>query len=147
GAHAARALDAGVESDRDGRVREVRLRLSARREARLADAPLARPEGELRVRAVLLLGRIGEEQLEDHALGVPRAVVRRVDDHAFRGRAAARGREHALAFDLDHARPAVPVLPHPFRVAEVRDADAVALCGLEDRLTGTGLDLDAVQPE
>jgi hypothetical protein len=40
GAHAARALDAGVEVDRDRRVRQVGSDLAARREARLADAQL-----------------------------------------------------------------------------------------------------------
>src|SRR5207302_6035809 len=40
GAHAARALDAGVEIDRDRRVRDVGLRLLAPGEARPADAEL-----------------------------------------------------------------------------------------------------------
>ena len=49
------------------------------------------------------------------------------------GIAAARRRQHALALDLDHARPAVAVGPHAFHVAEARDLDAELLRGLEDR--------------
>src|SRR5690606_29591292 len=90
GAHAARALDAGVQPDRDGRVREVRLRLAARGETRLADAPLPRPLRQFRVRAVLLLGHVGEEQLEDHSLRVPRTLAGRTDHHPLGGLATAR---------------------------------------------------------
>src|SRR5213076_3386088 len=47
GAHAARALDAGIQVDRDSRVRRVAPRLDARRKARLADGQLAGPEIDL----------------------------------------------------------------------------------------------------
>ncbi len=53
GAHAARALDAGVEVDGDRRVREVGRDRRARREARLADAELRGPLVELVVARVL----------------------------------------------------------------------------------------------
>jgi hypothetical protein len=66
---------------------------------------------------------------------------------SLRGRAAARGREHALAVDLDHARAAVAVGPQAVAVAQVRQIDAVARGAGEDRFAGHGLDRAAVERE
>jgi hypothetical protein len=148
GAHAARALDAGIQVHRHRRVREVAHRLLARGEARAGHAQLARPLEQL-VRAGLqvLHRHVGHEELDHHLLGMDRALRVRRDFHALRGLAAARRREHALALDLDHARAAVAVGAVPLLVAEVRDVGAVALRGLDDGLAGEGRDRLAVQLE
>ena len=89
GAHAARALDAGVEVYRDRRVRNIGLRLLSRREPGLADAQALRPAEHLVLARVLLLRHVGEQQLEHHLLRRQRA--RRVggDLHAGAREAAA----------------------------------------------------------
>src|SRR5438552_2124289 len=63
GAHAARALDAGVEVDRHRRMREVRCRLRACFKARLADAEPSLPLFQLRVRPVHPRRHVGSEHL------------------------------------------------------------------------------------
>src|SRR5690606_10376229 len=126
-ADAAGALDAGVEADEDRRVGRVGRGLGPRCEAWPADLQEAGPVVELGVVAVRLGRHVGEEQLDDHALGLAGALAGRADLHAGCRLAAAGGREDALARDLDHAGAAVPVRAHAFRVAEARDLDAVAL--------------------
>ena len=81
-AHAARALDAGVEVDRHRRMRNVRRRLRARREPRTANAQRLLPVIELGVGAIELLRNVGREQFDDHLLRMhgARAVAR--DLHA-----------------------------------------------------------------
>ena len=147
GAHAARALDAGVEVDRHRRMREIGGRLRPRREARLADAQRVLPVVELGILAVGLLRDVGGEHLDDHLLRVhgARAVAR--DFHAGGRRTAARRGQHALALDLDHARPAVAVGAIAGLVAEPRDFDAGAIGRLEDRLAGARFDVGPVQAE
>src|SRR5688572_1440369 len=61
--------------------------------------------------------------------------------------AAARGREHTLTLDLDHAGAAVPIGAHAFGITEVRDADAATLRGLQDGLAFTRADLDTIEGE
>src|SRR6058998_2880235 len=69
------------------------------------------------------------------------------DFHSFRRLAAARWREHAFAFDLDHARAAIAVRPVARLVAKSRDRDAEAVGGLNDRLARKRFDLGSVQAE
>jgi len=87
--HAARALDAGIEVDRHRRVREVRSRLTARREAWLFDTKLTLPVGKLRIQFVDALRHVGCEQFEHHLLRMQRAGARRRHLHAGRWRTAA----------------------------------------------------------
>ena len=147
GANAARALDAGVEIDRHRRVRQVGGDRSARRKARLADLQLRRPRGELAVQGVLALADVGEQQLENQLLRLQDPVALGRDLHPGARRAAAGGREDALAGDLDHARPAVAGEVEPFLVAKARDRHAFPIGDLEQRFAGTRLDLAAVQLE
>src|SRR5206468_12795105 len=83
----------------------------------------------------------------DHLLRVQgaRAVARNV--HCFRRLAAARGCEHALAFDLDHAYAAIAVRSIARLVAKPRDRHTEAVGGLNDRLARKRFDLVPVQAE
>ncbi len=99
------------------------------------------------VRLEIRLGRVRLQQLEHHLLRVHGARRDAGDLHVLGGTAAARGCQHALALDLHHARPAVAVGAQAFLVAEVRDAHAVALGGLEDGLARERRDGLAVQLE
>src|SRR6185503_20102368 len=58
-------------------------------------------------------------------------------------------REHTLAFDLDHAGPAISVGPVAGlgRMAQMRDLDPVPACCLPDRLAGARFDLLALEDE
>src|SRR5690606_5771193 len=103
GAHAASALDAGVELHRDRRMAEVRRGLVARGEARRTDLEHLRPVAQFGVFAPVRLGRIGEQQLDHHPLRGTRAIALRAHLHPGCRGTAARWREHPLAFDLDHA--------------------------------------------
>ncbi len=134
GAQAACALDAGVEVDRDRGVRHVLRRLRARGEARLADAEFFGPLVELVVARVVALGHVGQQQFEHHLLRALHALAGRRDLHAGAGAAAARGRQHALAVDLDHAGAAVADRVEPGLVAKVWDLDAFALGDFDERL-------------
>src|ERR1043165_3053101 len=67
--------------------------------------------------------------------------------HAVFRIAAARRREHALAFDLDHAGAAVAVGPHALHVAESRDVDAVLAGNLQDGAVVARGDALAVERE
>ena len=96
GAHAARALDAGVEVDRHRGMREVRRRLRARGEARLADRKPPAPVRELGVGLVDALRDVGHEHLDDDLLRVHGARGRARHLHPRRRRAAA-GRAPARA--------------------------------------------------
>src|SRR5581483_9454908 len=74
------------------------------------------------------------------------AAVRR-DLHP-RCRITAAGRcQHALAFNLDHARAAVAVRAHPLLEAEVRNFDPDPFRRLQQRLAVAGFDGLAVQGE
>ena len=147
GAHAAVALYARIKIDRDGRVRHVPLHLRARRKARQTHIELFRPHIEFRLARVALRRHIREQQLEHHFLRAQRARVVGGHLHALFRVAAARGRQRALAFDLHHARTAVPVRPHPLLVTKVRNLDAVLFCRLYDRLIRTADHISSVQLE
>ena len=74
---------------------------------------------------------------------------RGMHDHARTRPALARGGEHPLPFDLDHARAAVAVgsVAGLMRVAEMGDVGAEAMRHLPDRLALVRLDLAAVEGE
>ncbi len=73
GTQAARALDAGIELDRDRRMRQVGRGLHTPREARQADAERTRPVIDLVLARVAPLGQVGEQQFEHHLLRRQRA--------------------------------------------------------------------------
>src|SRR5437660_6671762 len=134
GAHAARALDAGVEVHRDRRVRNIALWLLASCEPGIADAEALRPLPHLVVERVLLLRHIREQRLEHHLLRAERARRIGGDFHARGREAAAGGGERALALDLDHAGATVAVGALIAAMAQVRNVDAVLACRLDDLL-------------
>ncbi len=115
--------------------------------ARLADLQRLRPAIELGVERVGLLGDVGEQELQHHLLAGHRARVVGRDFHPVLGGAAAGGREHALALDLDHAGAAVAVGAQALLVAEVRNVDAVVLGGLDEGFVRAADDGPAVQLE
>src|SRR5262249_28658922 len=55
--------------------------------------------------------------------------------------------QHALPFDLHHARPAVPVRPHAGHITKTRDLDPILVSDFEDRLIGIAAHGRAVQNE
>ncbi|MCY1369159.1 hypothetical protein D9M69_561800 [compost metagenome] len=173
GAQAARALDAGVEVHRHGRVRCVStppFGLSLSKPGRSVGAPFDRlrangvcgAQGKaarlsagqpspVRQLAVVLerrgVGRVGQQQFQHRFLrrGGARAVG--VDHHARLRRAAARGREHAFARHLDHAGAAVAGAAQAVLVAQVRDRDAHALRHFQNALARRGFHRLAVERE
>ena len=147
GAHAARALDAGIEVDGDGGMRHVGARRKARGEPRLADLERGGPLVELGVRAVGHRRHVGAQELEHQLLRVPGARTLGLDHHPGRGRAAARRRERAFAVDLHDARAAVAVGPHSVLVAKAGYRDAVAVGRLQNRFVGPRVDRAAVEQE
>ena len=147
GAHTAGALDACVEMDGDGRVRQVFGNLLACFEAWLADGQLARPLVDFVVARVARLRHVGQQQLEHHLLRLQGALAVGRHLHAGCRCPAARGRQHTLAVDLDHAGAAVADRLHPFPVAKVRYLDAFALRDLDQRLGRLAGHLAAVELE
>ncbi len=144
-AHAARALDAGIEVDCHRRMRDVGGWLRACREARLADAERPPPVFELGIGLVDAFRHVRDEHLDDDFLRETRARAPALHFHAGRRRATARRRQHALALDLDDAGAAVAVRAHPGLVAKARNLDAVPRRGLDDRLARCRRNLAAVQ--
>ena len=146
-AHAARTLNAGIQIHRDGRVRQVRVRRQARREARLAQLHLPRPLVQLGIERVGPLRHVRKEKLEDHFLRRACALVFGVHFHARLGKPATRRRQNSLALDLDHARAAVSVGAVTLFVAKVGDLDPVAFGDLQDRLVAAPGQRSAIQGE
>ncbi len=146
-AHATRALDAGIEVHRHRRVRDIGGRLCPRGKAGTSDAQRLFPVFEFGVGAIEFFRNVGREQLDDHFLCMHGARTVARDLHAGRRDAAAGRRQHALALDFHHARAAIAVGPHARLVAKVRNVDAVAQRGLDDRLTGDRGDRLSVQLE
>src|SRR5207249_192748 len=144
GAHAARALDAGVEIDGHRRVRDISGGLRARGEARRDDAEKALPLCELRVELVDALGDVGHEHL-DHDLLRVHGTLRYARHLHPRGGCAAAGRgEYALALDLDHAGAAVAFGSDVRHVTQVRNVDAMALRRFDYSLARNGGDIKAI---
>jgi hypothetical protein len=134
GAHAARALDAGIEVHRDAGVGNIGLGLLPGFKPGQSNPELARPAVHPVDLGVALLRHVGEQQLDHHLLRSERARAVGGDLHPLRRVAAAGRREHALALHFDHAGAAVAVGPQGLRVAQVRDDDAVLLRRLDDGL-------------
>ena len=147
GAYAARALDAGIEVDRDPGMRQIRLGLAATRKARLSDFQIACPEIEFGILRVLLLGHVGKQQFQNHLLRCNRPRVLRFDFHSGLRGAAARRRQHPLPFDLHHASAAVAVGAVARLVAQMRNIGAVALRRLKYGFSRRGVDLRAIEFE
>ena len=151
GPHAQATLDAGVEIDAHRGVADIRAPALGRGEAAFGDAGPLGPVPEFRGRIVRGLARrlVGDEQLHHHLAGLLGPLGPGMDLHPDRRLAHARGGEHALALDLDHAGAAIAVGPVVGlrRVAEMRDRGAQALRHLPDRLIIGGLDALAIQFE
>src|SRR2546427_4279685 len=137
GAHAARALDARVEVDRHRRMRQGGGRLRTGGEARLANAEGALPVRKLRVGPVGLGRHVAREHFDNHFLRVQRARAVARHLHSRAGTTATGRSEHALSLDLDHARAAVAVPPHPGPVAEPGNRDAAATGALAGPTSST----------
>ncbi len=142
GAHAAVALNAGIEVDRHRRVRHVGRGLGAagfpQRRSHLH--ALARgPVAEFAVRAggvvaqpfVARLGQVGKQHFEHHVLALHRARAVGMHLHAGGRGAAAAWRQHALAVDLDHAGAAVAIGPVAGFVAQPGYRHTVAVGQLQ----------------
>ncbi len=151
GADAEIALDAGVEIDRHCGVAAVGRKLLVTREAALGHVLPQRSLPELGIGIVrdLLRRLVGHEQLDHHAPRGLGAVGLGLHFHAGRRRADAACRQHALAFDLDHADAAIAVRPVAGlrRVAQMRQLDADPRRGAEDRLACADIDLAVVEQE
>ena len=145
------AFDAGIEIDRHGGVGKIGLDDAVGGKARGLDPLSLGPVPEWRdaVRRILARRLVGEQQLHHHAAGLDGAIGRGLHHHIRGGLSDARGGQDALAFDLDHAGPAVAVgaitgLRQP---AEMRDVRAFALGDLPDGLAGSGRDHFTVESE
>ncbi len=120
-AHAAVALNAGVELDQHGRVRRIDCNgFAPNRFQGLAglNPQAIRPIAELakgarlwRLRGPLpaLVGHVGQQHFEHHALAFGGALRLGVHLHASRGCAAAAGGQHPLAFDFDDTGTAIAI--------------------------------------
>src|SRR5205823_2146455 len=94
-------------------------------------------------------GLICHQQLDHHPASGLGATGLRLDFHPRRRRAnTARGQD-ALALDLDHADAAVAVGPVTGlgRIAQMRQFDAEAASGAEDRLTCADIDVAIIDRE
>lgn len=132
-----------------GAVAFARLRQpGARRGGVHAHAVRHAPEMAGAVRAVLALGLVDREQRNDAFTRFARALGGgTAHHHAGACLALATRRQHPLAFDLDHAGPAVTVRAVAGCVleAKVRDRLARAAGGLPETLPLVCGDLDAIQ--
>ena len=151
GAHAAVALDAGIEVHRHRGVRHIGGGLVAAQGFEFgADlhAQAIGPVAQLAVlgRGVGLIpfvagvGHVGEQHLQHHLLAFDGAFAGGLHLHTGGGAAAAAGCERALAFDLDHAGAAVAVGAVAVFVAKVRDVHPMAFGGFENRLALKSVD-------
>src|SRR5262249_36436998 len=145
GADAEVAVNAGIEVDRHGGMAAVGRRAPVAREPSALDVlPLDDPpERGIGIVRKLLAGLIGEQELGHHAASGLGAVGLRLHLHAGRRHADAACRQHALAFDFDHADAAVAVRPIAGfgRVAQMRQLDAEAARAAEDRLVRADVNL------
>ncbi len=140
GADAQIALDAGVEIDRHGRMAAVGRRhrdLLALGEAAGVDALALGGFPEFRFRIVRHFDRrlVGDQQFGHHLARGLGALGLGLDLHAGAGLADAACRQHALAFDLDHADAAIAVgaVAGLGRIAQMRQLDVEPARGAEDR--------------
>jgi hypothetical protein len=149
--HAKPAIDAGVEIDCHGRVREVRLGNAVRGESRGFNALDLGPVPKLgdAIRRLLARRLVGEQKLHDHAASLDCSLGPCLHHHVRGGLANARSGEHPLAFDLDHAGAAVAIGPiaRLRQPAKMWDVDSFALRHLPDGLAGPSRHHLAIQRE
>ena len=132
GAQAAGALNTGVQIDRNGRVRHILRHLMTCFKTWLTDADLSRPLVHLVVAGVGFFRHVRQQQLKHHLLRCHGPLAVGLDLHAGGGRPAARGRQHPLAVDLDHAGAAIANGLQAFLEAQVRYLNAFALGYLQE---------------
>ena len=154
GAHTQIALDAGIEIDPHGDMAVVQQRdmiLFHRRKPAVGDAVQIGHVPQMRraVMRLLPLRLVRHQQLGHHRPRLHRAFRGGPDHHPLRGLADARGRQGALALDLDHAGAAVAVRAIARRrlVAEMRDHQPAAVGDLPDRQALRRVDLGPVKRE
>ena len=174
GAHAAVALNAGIQIDRHGRVRDVGLGLLAAQGLQLGahGYPKAiRPFTQLTMLAnsldfnwlspngipialslskgplVAHIRHIGQQHLHHHLLALEGAFTVGLYFHTGLGITTAAWCQDTLAFDFHHAGAAVAVCAVAILVAKMRNINAVALGGLEDGFPFVGVDGVAVKLE
>ena len=147
GAHAPAALDAGVQTHVHRGMRAVFGRLDPRGEAGRVHAQPPGPVLQFGVGTVGDRRCVGQQQLDDHALGRARPRTVRTHRHAGCRRPAARRRKRTLAVDLDHACAAVAIRPVAVLEAQPRNLHPVPVGGLQDRLARMRLDRAAVELE
>ncbi len=142
GTHAESAIDAGIEIDGHRRVRKVGFQDAVGGEARRLDTLCLGPVPELGhpVGGIFARRLIGKQELHDHATRLHRPLARRLHHHVRRRLADARGGQHALALDLDHASAAVAVgaVARLGQPAEMRNVDSFALGDLPYGLARAG---------
>ncbi len=85
------------------------------------------------------IGHIGEQHFQNHFLALDCTLTLRLNFHAFGRAATAAGGQCALAFNLNHAGPAIAIGAHSIFVAKVGDINSVALSSFEDRLALKGV--------
>src|SRR3984957_9693797 len=151
GAHAQATLDAGIEIDAHRRMAGVPLPAFCGRETAFGDLYLFGPVPEFRIRVVgcLTCGLVGDQKLHHHLLRGDRTRAFRLHLHTDAWRALAGRREHALAFDLDHAGAAIAVgsIVRRGRITQMRNFAALAFRHLPDGFADTRLDLLTVELE
>ena len=148
GADTSSALDAGIEVDGDGRVREVGGQRRAMRQAiAFGDAELFGPAEKFGVAVQEGRTCIGHQHLQHQALRVSRPLAGAFDFHALLRLAATGGGQDPLAIDLHHAGAAVAVGAHVVFVAQMGNLHAMPPGGLEDGLAGVGGNGGAVEFE
>ncbi len=149
GADAQIALDAGVELHRHRRMAAVGGGRRARREAAALDRERVGPLPERRVGVVRLgaLGLVADQEFEHQLARGLGALAGAFHLHSRRRLADARGGQHPLALDLDHAGAAIAVgaVARLRQPAEMRDLGAEPIGDLPDRLARQRLDLAVVE--
>ena len=120
GPHTAGALDAGVEIDGDGRMRQIGRHGLALFKAGFINLEPIGPVIQLRARAIgrlALRGHIGQQQFDHHLLRAQRPFIIAFNLHPGGRLPATGGRERPLALDLDHAGAAITVRAVAFLIA------------------------------
>ena len=151
GAHAEPTVDAGVEIDSHGGMRQVGPQDAVGGEAGGVDALSLGPVPEFgdAVGGVLSRRLVREQKLHDHAARLHGAIGRGLHHHVGCGLADAGRCQSALALDLDHTGAAIAISAIAgFRQpAQMRDVDALALSHLPNGFAGPGAHNLAVDGE
>ena len=131
-------VDAGIQIDRHGRMRQIIDGHVPGCKPAIGDLLLI---GHLPEVAICIIGGgairlIGDEQFHHHFPGPGWPVGGRIDHHALGRCSNTAGHQDALAFNFDHAGAAVAVCfkPNPIRVTEMRNFCARALRHVPNRV-------------